>query len=287
VLHEALAEIAPVLLHAPSALLKNETVQVMDDDNGDGDWHVGKEQRIFVYRYQYNDDARREVIFVENDKDAPVRVEVLVNSSKNVVVVEMKPYSSILMIDGVVRYDSGSIQPQSMSFTRHKIHGLAELFNWTTWNEPVGAMADDDETRRTHAGTRPLEQTTLNIMNATIWTDYAWYTTTFTLEEDEVDLPMLRVDTDKANGIVVFLNGSFVDAADNREHSEGNVTHYLSLGNQPLKRGTHVLSLLSESLGYHNLIGRWIRNTGAKRKGITGDVVLFSPSNVEYVGTTT
>ena len=43
--------------------------------------------------------------------------------------------------------------------------------------------------------------------------------------------------------------------------------------------GEHKLSLLSESLGYINLIGRWGGSTDAKVKGITGDVVLSSRSN--------
>ena len=40
----------------------------------------------------------------------------------------------------------------------------------------------------------------------------------------------------------------------------------------------HKLSLLSESLGYINLIGRWGGSTNAKVKGITGDVLLSSSS---------
>jgi Glycosyl hydrolases family 35 len=295
-LHVALAEIAPILLHASSALLKNQTIQVMNDD--DGQWHVGTDQRMFVYRGSRHEDDddddtnksrnnnSREVIFVENDQDATVKVKVPVtNVSVNgpaivVVVLEMKPASSILMIDGVVRYDSGSIPPPAMAFTRRMIHNSVMLLNWTTWKEPVGATANHDR-HWAHIGTQPMEQTTLNIMKDKVWSDYAWFTTTFTLEEDEDDLKMLRVDTDKANGIVVFLNGSYVDAADNHEHSEGNISHYLSLGDHPLMRGTYELSLLSESLGYFNLVGRWIQNTGAKRKGISGDVVLFSPSKLE------
>jgi hypothetical protein len=289
-LHWALAEIAPILLHAPSALLKNQTVQVMDSETGQ--WHVGKDQRMFVYRghSRHDDDTNthgtnsssREVIFVENDSDTSLTVGVSANVSaaNKLVAVEMKPHSSILMIDGVVRYDSGSIQPQAMSFTRVKIEKPDMLLNWTTWKEPV--VSNTHASRWAHVGTRPMEQTTLNIMTDKIWSDYAWYTTEFTLQEDQDDLLMLCVDTDKANGIVAFLNGSYVDAADNHEHSEGNISHYLSLGEQPLKRGTYELALLSESFGYFNLVGRWIKSNGAKRKGITGDVVLFSPSKSDH-----
>lgn len=41
-----------------------------------------------------------------------------------------------------------------------------------------------------------------------------------------------------------------------------------------MSQGVRSLAILSESLGYHNLIGRWGAITTAKVKGITGDVIL-------------
>jgi hypothetical protein len=61
-------------------------------------------------------------------------------------------------------------------------------------------------------------------------------------------------------------------ANDTHHHKEGPVT--LSIDTGKLSTGEHKLSLLSESLGYHNLIGRWAGGTVAKPKGITGDILL-------------
>jgi hypothetical protein len=43
-------------------------------------------------------------------------------------------------------------------------------------------------------------------------------------------------------------------------------------------RGPHKLSLLSESLGYSNSIGRWGAITKTKPTGLTGNVLLYSPN---------
>jgi Glycosyl hydrolases family 35 len=289
-LHAALAEIAPVLLHAPqetSSLGQNHStvVQIMNDT---GYWEIGGErQTMFVYK-----SKDREAIFVENNLDAPVvaRVpcSVAVSSTSSssavptMVVLEMQPRSSVLLIDGMVRFDSGAIQPRAMAFARRFIRQPVILLDWATWQEPVGvgmAVADG-----VHVDSRPLEQTALNnnINDTAVQSDYAWYQTTFTVE-NHLDMATLRVDTQKANGIVAFLDGKYVDAADNHERSQGTASLYLSLGS--MKSGTHQVALLSESFGYDTLMtssdNAANQNTASvqpQRKGITGDVVLSSPS---------
>jgi len=86
------------------------------------------------------------------------------------------------------------------------------------------------------------------------------------------------VESQKASALILYLDGKFQGEAINRYHQEGNYTFEFRVKKRYMKAGEHGLVILSESLGYYNLIGRWIDNKGPKIKGITGDVVLASSS---------
>ena len=110
---------------------------------------------------------------------------------------------------------------------------------------------------------------------------------------------LLEVDTQMSNGFVLFIDGIYVGAVDDHQHKDGNVTLSLDLSISSAARGRekdrhhqrgkggggheteqHTLQLLSESLGFHNLIGRWGSGSTAKTKGITGRVSLAGASLV-------
>jgi hypothetical protein len=139
--------------------------------------------------------------------------------------------------------------------------------DWKTWDEPIGADASDE---RTVVSLAPIEQTTLMMYSKT-WSDYAWYDTDINLDHSLTSATM-QVDAQKASAISVYLDGTFIQALENHEHAEGNVTFSFSMGT--IDGGQHKLSFLSESLGYFNLIGRWGASTSAKPKGISGDIIL-------------
>jgi len=99
----------------------------------------------------------------------------------------------------------------------------------------------------------------------------AWYETNFYLTNDS-EATVLYINTQEANAFIAYVDGQYVSNGDTHNHLERNITLCLNLGR--LAMGTHSLSLLSESLGYSNLIGRWGTSTSAKNKGITGEVML-------------
>jgi hypothetical protein len=72
--------------------------------------------------------------------------------------------------------------------------------------------------------------------------------------------------------MVVFVDEQFIGASDDHLKREGSITLTIDTGD--ITRGHHKLSILSESFGVHNLIGRWGGGTKQKPKGITGDVLL-------------
>jgi hypothetical protein len=118
--------------------------------------------------------------------------------------------------------------------------------------------------------TRPKEQTDL-MVSSRASSEYAWYETEFYLEKDLQDAS-ITIDTQKASAMSVFVDGISFGSADDHTHAEGNISLSIHMGN--LTAGSHILSILSESLGYFNLIGRWGASTKAKTKGITGNVLL-------------
>jgi hypothetical protein len=267
-LHEAITQIAPILLRSDTALFKDETVQIRSED---GVWVEGPDQRMFRYQNIDTDLGMTEVIFVENDANVSQIVKVPTGDSEEAIIVAMEAYSAVLVVDNVVSFDSATVQPRSQSFRRKIVNDAVTLLDRTSWKEPVGA-ADSDP--RTQFSIRPQEQTAL-MLNSKLLSDYAWYETDFVLDTD-LDNLTLFVDTQKATAILAFVDDKFVGWADDHKHAEGNVTLNMTLGH--LSRGPHKLSLLSESLGYFNLIGRWGASTKAKPKGLTGDVVMFSPN---------
>jgi beta-galactosidase len=267
-LHESLALIAPILLSSDTALFKEETAKIKRED---GEWVDGPDQIMFRYHNTNADLGMTEVVFVENTASLSRIVKVPKRESEDAHIVEMQAYSAILLVDNRLIFDSSGIKPRFQSFRRLIVDNAAALLDLASWKEPLGASDSDP---RTHISRGPLEQTAL-MLNSTILSDYAWYETDFFLDVD-VNSLTLFVDTQKANAFLAFVDGKRVGWADDHEHAEGSLTLNMTLGR--LSRGSHTLSLLSESLGYSNLIGRWGASTKAKPKGLTGDVLLYSPN---------
>jgi len=257
--------IALVLLHSPSAL--GQQFRLRTRTYG-GSWELGNEQWGFLYQQSSGADPRR-VLFVENAGNTTKTILVPLPSGKKSV--EVVAYSSMLFIDDALSFDSATVQPEAMAFTRQFEYHPVRLVNWSTYDESVGPLTPSDP--RTRSAPRPIEQTILNI-ESNVYSDYAWYETEFYLSSDLHGSTTLFIETQEANAFVVYVDGVYVGSNDTHNHLECNVTLSLSLG--PLRRGSHKLALLSESLGYSNLIGRWGASTQAKKKGITGDVLLFS-----------
>lgn len=267
-LHAMLRRIAPVMLETDTALFKNQSIEMYEN----GHWVTSGEQRMFCYHGQSvsSNEITEEVIFVENDANSTRIVRVPVGSSNELRSFEMRKYSSILLVDGELTFDSSTIAPQYQEF-RRIVTPLSLSFGSLRLSEPIGAPSDAPQTR---VQSKAQEQTILNA-NSSISSDYAWFETEFRLLSNASNVKLI-VETQKASAILAFVDGNFRSEANQHSHAEGPIQMSLNLGN--ISTGSHRLSLLSESLGYHNLIGRWGAPTTAKRKGILGDVVLSSSS---------
>jgi hypothetical protein len=274
-LHEALSDIAYTLLAAPSALAKPQTITHLSKN---GDWVIGPDQRM--YEYKIAADAFNHVLFVENDADSHVVVLVPFSKDEEPRRLELSAQSVTLLVDGMIRFDSASIDPRGMAFERKfaEAPDIPYLLDWAAWQEPAGASLNDTKTRTSN---RPIEQTVLNV-DSKVFSDYAWYETDFSIDVS-VDQSTIFIDTQKASALMVFIDNVFLGSVDHHLHSEGNITLAANTGG--LSKGPHTLRVLSESLGYSNLVGRWGGSTKAKEKGITGDVVLMASAGNQTFNT--
>jgi len=266
-LHTAIQHAAPVLLEAPTAL--NQAIDV-EHRNEAGEWEVSGKQRMFVYQTNRTRRGNREIVFVENEskKSVVVRLEVGI-TRKEVLIVEMSPQSAMLLKDGSIQFDSSAIPSSAMAYERKLQSEVIDMLGWSSCAEAIGASPDES---KTFVRSKPVEQTALNIDNG-VSSDFSWYETAFEVNET-LDTASILVETQKGSAMVLLVDGVFQGDAYNRQHAEGNFTLTFPIGS--LGQGHHVLAILSESLGYHNLIGRWGASTKAKTKGITGDVILAS-----------
>jgi hypothetical protein len=140
------------------------------------------------------------------------------------------------------------------------------LDSWYYWPEVIGAKIGPDTT----VSIRPLEQTEMTVASREV-TDSAWYETAFAVNEDMVNAS-LAIETTQGCAMSVYVDYRFVGSANHHSHTEGPVVLHVDMGDIAL--GVHTVAILSETLGYFNLIGRWGASTTAKVKGITGAVNL-------------
>jgi len=268
-LHESIADIAPILLGAPTALFRNESVEFMNEH---GSWQRsnGMDQKLFRYNTREGRHVH-EAVFVENNVNRSHVMRAFLLNGTNERIFELQPYSAMLFVDGSVSFDSAALYPPSFKLTRKTRNDPVAMLDWASWREPVGSLWENPDTV---VDTAPIEQTAL-LANMSMSSDYAWYGTDFTVPVD-LEAAWLIVETQQANGLVAYIDDVYAGSSCTHHHAEGAAVLRIPL-NVPITCGNHKISILSESLGYGNLIGRWGGSTGPKTKGITGGVFLSSP----------
>jgi hypothetical protein len=239
-----------------------------------GNWIEGKKQRAFEYDASTVDGVDQQnmkhVMFVENDADETVVIQLITRAkgSSSTQEFSMAPTSALILIDGMMAFDSARIHPQFMSFKRETV-ASSMLLDWSSWPEPIGASRTDEMVWTSKS---PIESTRLNFWSGVL-SQYTWYETSVNTATALYDVELL-IESQRSNGLSIFLDGHFVGDVEDHSHlDEGNWTMIVNISSLP--SGNHRLSILSESFGYSNLIGRFGNSgTGSKTKGITGDVVL-------------
>ncbi len=268
-MHRIIANVASTLVEADTALGKEKAVEVFTKDKR---WVIGDKQRMFEYSVEKEkgQSESQQVIFVENDEEYEVLIRIPFENETSAEYEQftLPAWSSIVVVDMVLKFNSAIVDPKAMSYERK--FDESSLLGWSYWPELIGAKSSDSMTQSDH---RPIEQTKLNIGSG-VWSDYAWYETSIQIET-AVTKANLFVESQRSNGLMVFIDNLFVGSTEDYSHLfEGNFTMSINIGE--LSSGEHKLSILSESLGYSNLVGRFGNSgNGPKFKGITGQVFLF------------
>ncbi|KAL7471858.1 hypothetical protein ACHAXS_012210 [Conticribra weissflogii] len=258
--HRLITESSEALSKSRSALSAPFPVEVASmrqiDDNPV--WISGAKQRAFIYS-----GYEKKIQFIENDAQSAITVRVKDHRDSSIQF-EMQPESAVVVVNGEVAFDSAAISEESQQFER-KTSTAVELLDWRTWQEPIGRSKHSILSDGLREQTETLHQLGIS-------SDYLWYCTNISVI-DNVDNPQLKILVEKASAILVFVDREFVGAADNHEHDEGTIELLMPLDGVTANN-THELCILSESLGYYNLIGRWGAKTTAKTKGLLEVLLL-------------
>ena len=181
-MHSLLKSISPTLLAAETALKKNKTIPFL---NKSGSWETGEHQRIFEYKTNGS-----HIIFVENDAgNETIKVKVPLDDDGDTAIVEMNPLSTVVIVNGLIRFDSSLIDDRAKSFERKFAEQVFTplLLDWSSYEETIGVDSGDP---MTWSQNHPVEQTELNVYSR-VYSDYAWYETEFTVESSEESYTLL------------------------------------------------------------------------------------------------
>jgi hypothetical protein len=217
-------------------------------------------------------------------------------------VLTLDPWSSVLIVNGNITFRSSAISETALSYERVIVEKATLLSDPNIWQEPVGSPRRNppnasqchllsNHPRCLKTPSRPTEQTRLN-HHFHMWSDYAWYETTlqFTTSVGESQGPCLlnvtlAIEASQANAFIVYANHSPTGMSDSHLHAEGKYTALVPLivNGQCLPGEGQMripLLILSESLGYGNLIGVWGATAKSKVKGLIGNVTAMVDQTV-------
>jgi beta-galactosidase len=173
----------------------------------------------------------------------------------------LSPLSSLILSSCQVIFNSsdfsGIVVP-TPSYTK-----IAGPFNWKVWNEPIGV------TEPVIAGLKiPITWSQTPLEQVSVTGEISrrlWYRQNITVGHD--GQVTLKISGRRANSYMVFVDKVLVGTSTDTAHYYGVFNVSVSFD---IKRGTHLLEVLSVSLGTYNAvaIGKF------DAKGITGDVLL-------------
>lgn len=243
-MHRALREAAAQIVAHPAQVKQPVALEWFNPETDE--WAVGTHQIAYIYG---------DVAFVESSASVEVLARV---QGLNIT---LPPFSSSLMNinNGVVAFNTATVTPAQ----RHRAVDAAPAFNgwsWQAWQEPLAVAAT--LVFPSVSAMAPIEQGELS-KGLTV---YAFYEQNVTIGGSKVEL---SITTHVSNAFVVFVDGQHVGQAENHDHDVGMCVLTLDIDATNLQSGTHLLSILSEDLGFPNY-GFWGRMT----KGVDGTVKL-------------
>ena len=258
-LHQVLRDYASLFLLA-STRAWPEAIEIRDEK---GDWANASDGKSLLFRYK---NETTSIVLIENMRSETITARwniSLPGGGSETAMTELFPWSVTVFEGFRLRFGSSTVYPSAKAYRR-----FSRQVPLPPAHATVRVLVPSD-CANGWTSTSPIEHTTLMLKDKTL-TDYTWYSTEWDQKADRPD-SILAIETELSNGIIVFVDGRRVGANVTVFHGEGPVT--LTIDMPALSAGRHHLDILSESLGYSNMIGgSWGASTTAKVKGITGDV---------------
>ncbi|XP_065908051.1 uncharacterized protein [Dysidea avara] len=246
--HNLVAKFSDVLLN--SMIQVDNPIHLMYYNNKTKQFENGTQQLAFVY----NNSAGR-IVFLQNSASVELMVEY--NNMKFV----MQPLS-IIVLDrmNTILFDSSKVNSTGVRTKRVYTQVNVSMEAFSAWSESIQEFSKGITVQQ-----HPLEQ---------LWvtqdeTDYLFYQTEVSKPISDKSNVMMKIDSRRANSLLVFVNDHFCGATDNHEHSAGDITMTVPVdlpdGDKPFN-----LTILSISLGLHNGISPGF----IEQKGIVGKVSI-------------
>jgi len=164
-------------------------------------------------------------------------------------------------------FDSGRIAQSAMEYRRvdRIIARLRDEHKWSRYKLRLNLS-------ETPQNIYPIEQSRLCLNNSS--EQYALYET-MTTDLFFTHLNILTIESERSMAFVLYIDKQFIAAQDEHSHAEGHINFTFTFKVGTLSKNTsYLLSIISENLGYHNLIGRWGASRTMKQKGLLGSVFL-------------
>jgi len=247
--HKLISDNSAILLG--SKIQVNNAIHLLYYDNKTKQFENGKQQLAFIYD---NNDGR--IVFVQNSASVELMVEY--DSMKLL----MQPMS-IIVLDKTnsILFDSSKVNSTGLRSKRIYSQNNVNMETLSAWSESLNMK---ETSKGIITEQHPLEQ--LWVTQDEI--EYLFYQTEVSVSASGKSI-MVKVDSRKANSLLVFVNDHFCGATNNHDHAAGNVTMTVPVdlpnGDKPFN-----LTILSVSLGLHNGIPPGF----VEQKGIVGTVFI-------------
>ena len=245
-LHKLIKSISVILLS--SNIQTRNSLHLQYYDSHSKTYKRGAEQIAFVY-----DNDVGQITFLQNSASMTVRVlyhhQYFIMQPKSIIVLN-KAYS--------ILYDTSKVNSTGLCTKRAYIQYKIRMDPFLAWSESIREV-----TKTAIIQQHPLEQ----LMVTQDETDYLFYQTTVNIPKDDKPNYELKVDTSKANALLVFRNERFEGAADDHDVNVGKLNLKLNIqsNGKPFN-----LTILSVSLGLSNVVQPHF----IEHKGIVGKVVI-------------
>ena len=301
-LHQILAQYQDVLLH--DSIQYGNEIYLHPNDSQNGLQSITAHIKTSNNNKKNNNNTTDVFAYVYKGNTSDQNITFLINNdASNNYTVEWKgnmyylPNKSVSIVsnNGKEIYNTAKINRTGLATERvyKTIYSGSSDLSFESWNEilPIWKINSQNRTDSYIFNQRPLEQLRLSVNNNQ--SEYLIYETEietdFTNSSINSQTLLIKVQGRKANSYYLYLNGIYIDTFSDGSHSKANCSFSFSFGSDDsninlntldcsASNETCILTIISSSLGISNGIEPQGGSNAQDKKGIVGQVRLYSTS---------